>query len=200
MKCSCEWCESTDIQCKGMCNRHYLQMLKYGKCYKTVFDPNDLIYNVDYAEVIIRNRHGEIIAIAIIDLDDIELISQYKWNLSGGYARSVIDGHGIFMHKVIMNDLNNDFIIDHINRNRLDNRKSNLRIVTLQENSLNQSVYKNNTSGVPGVLFNKSKNKWEASIQINRKRIYLGTFVNKEDAIKARKEAEEKYFGEFAPK
>lgn len=199
MKCCCEWCDD-EIYCRGMCNRHYLQMQKHGKFYKTVFDPNDIIINNEYAEVIIRNRHGDIISIAMIDLTDVDIIKQYKWNLSGGYARTVVDGHGLFMHKVIMGDFNNNFTIDHINRNRLDNRKSNLRIVTLQENSFNQSVYKNNTSGVAGVLFNKSKNKWEASIQVNKKRIYLGTFINKEDAINARKEAEEKYFGEFAPK
>ena len=200
MKCKCEWCNSEDIYCKGMCNRHYLQMQNHGKLFKTMYDPNDIIIYSDYAEIVIRNKQGDIKAIAVIDIEDLEMIGQYKWNESGGYARTVINGHGVFMHKIIMNDINNNFTIDHINRNRLDNRKSNLRFTTIQENSLNQSVYKNNVSGVPGVRFNKSKKKWEADIQYKRKRIYLGSFMNKDDAIAARKSAEEKYFGDYAPK
>lgn len=199
MKCACEWCNE-NVFCKGYCNKHYTQLRLYGRLYKSTYDPNDIIINSDYAEVIIRNRKGDIIAAAIIDIDMVELISQYKWNLSGGYARTMIDGHGVFMHKVIMNDIDNKFTIDHINRNRLDNRKNNLRYATIQENSFNQSIYKNNTSGVASVRYNKNKNKWEADIQIHRKRIYLGAFKTKEEAIEARKIAEEKYFGEYAPK
>ena len=83
--------------------------------------------------------------------------------------------------------------IDHKDRDPLNNKISNLRLATRKENCANQKIRKNNTSGVTGVLWNKSKGKWEAWI----KKVYLGCFLNKEDAIKARKEAELKYHGEF---
>ena len=63
---------------------------------------------------------------------------------------------------------------------------------------MNKGLQSNNTSGIAGVGWHKSSNKWMAYIAINKKQIHLGLFSKKEDAIKARKEAEEKYFGEFS--
>lgn len=76
--------------------------------------------------------------------------------------------------------------------------KQNLRIVTNQQNNINKCISKNNTSGCTGVYYIKNENKWTAGIGVNNKYIYLGCFDNFEDAFKARKEAEEKYFGEFS--
>ena len=82
----------------------------------------------------------------------------------------------------------------------MTNRKQNLRICTNQENNFNKGLYSHNTSGVSGVSWDKSRNKWEASIKINRKKIHLGRFENFNEAVNKRKEAEEVYFGEFAYK
>lgn len=65
---------------------------------------------------------------------------------------------------------------------------------------MNRSMRSDNTSGVTGVYWCKSRNKWNAEIRINSKKINLGYFINKEDAIKARKRAEIKYFGEYRNK
>jgi len=83
--------------------------------------------------------------------------------------------------------------IDHINGIRHDNRMKNLRVVTSQENNRNRTIPSNNTSGVMGVSWNITAKKWKAKIEGNGKQIYLGIFNLKEDAIKARKEAEIKY-------
>lgn len=88
---------------------------------------------------------------------------------------------------------------DHINRNKLDNRSDNLRPCEQQENCRNGSLRKTNTSGVTGVNWSKSHNAWIARVYINYKEICLGYFDNKEDAIKARLQAEANYYGEFAP-
>jgi len=90
--------------------------------------------------------------------------------------------------------------VDHINRNRLDNRIENLRLVTPSQNLMNSGSYKNNTSGFKGVYWDKSKKEWRALIIVNGKRKHLGNFINKEDAIQAREEAEIKYFGDFRSK
>jgi hypothetical protein len=88
---------------------------------------------------------------------------------------------------------------DHINRNPLDNRKSNLRPATYQENAYNTGVRSNNTSGIIGVYKHDTGDKWRARIKVGDKQIDLGLFSNKEDAIKARLEAEFMYCKEFAP-
>lgn len=83
--------------------------------------------------------------------------------------------------------------IDHINHNRIDNRIENLRIVTKQCNLRNQSIRVNNTSGVTGVSWDKSVGKWHSQIKVASKSISLGVFVDFNDAVAARKEAERKY-------
>lgn len=88
---------------------------------------------------------------------------------------------------------------DHINRNELDNRKQNLRPCSKKENSRNRSLPKNNTSGIIGVGWYEDKNSWRARIEVDGKSIHLGYYAKKDDAIKIRLQAENKYFGEFAP-
>ena len=87
--------------------------------------------------------------------------------------------------------------IDHINGNRIDNRICNLRLATNTENSRNSGLAKNNTSGVTGITWHKQCNKWVAQITVNRKNHNLGLYVDKDEAIKVRKEAEKIHFGQF---
>ena len=84
--------------------------------------------------------------------------------------------------------------IDHINRDKSDNRKSNLRFSNDLLNSHNRSTPSNNKSGCMGVSFHTKSNKWRATITVNHKHIELGEFKNIEDAIEARNVAELKYF------
>ena len=93
---------------------------------------------------------------------------------------------------------NND--IDHEDRNGLNNKINNLRLATRSDNCKNRSMAENNTSGVTGVSWAKKRRRWEARLKMNGKQKYLGYFVNKEDAIQARKEGEKKYFGKFRRK
>lgn len=135
--------------------------------------------------------------IVLIDTDDVELVSKYQWSIMGGYARTVIDGRTTSMHRLIMK-APDGLVVDHINHNELDNRKNNLRVCTQSNNAMNRKKAINNTSGYIGVVFKKDCNKWEAFIRVDGKRKYLGLFATPELAYEARKEAEEKYFGEFA--
>ena len=94
-----------------------------------------------------------------------------------------------------MNYYGND-IVDHVNNNKLDNRKENLRIITRKQNSMNRTSAKNSSSKYIGVCFNKKHNKWQSYITVNKKQIKLGYFENENDAAKARNKATLKYFGE----
>lgn len=87
--------------------------------------------------------------------------------------------------------------VDHIYHNKFDNRKSQLRLVDNNQNQYNQLMSKNNTSGCKGVYWHKKTKKWESLIGYKGKILYLGLYDNFEDAVKARKEAEVKYFGEY---
>lgn len=135
------------------------------------------------------------------DLEDYDIIKDYCWNetvISTGYhalqARDVNAGKMIRMHYLF-----GCKGWDHIDRNPLNNRRNNLRMATIKENSINKKRYKNNTSGIIGISWESDRSKWKAFIKIDGKESRLGNFLNKEDAIKARLEAEAKYYGEFAP-
>ena len=88
---------------------------------------------------------------------------------------------------------------DHKNRNKLDNRKNNLVIITQKENNRNMPKRVTNTSGFIGVSWNNAAQKWTSQITVDGKNKYLGCFLNKSDAIIARLYAEYKFFGEYAP-
>lgn len=90
--------------------------------------------------------------------------------------------------------------IDHINGIKTDNRISNLRLATNSQNGKNISRSINNTSGVCGVTYDKANKKWRALIKVDAKQIHLGRWSDFDDAIKARKLAEKKYFGDWARK
>lgn len=136
------------------------------------------------------------------DLEDYDIIKDYCWYKdSKGYVVSTDrkTRKTILFHRIITN-CNDRFMPDHIHgkETRYDNRKSNLRIVTKQQNGMNSTLSENNTSGVTGVKWHSRDNVWESCITVNYKRIYLGRYHKFEDAVKARKEAEEKYFGEYS--
>jgi hypothetical protein len=184
---------------KHLCNKHYNQFRKHGKILKrTSRDPNEIILYYDYAEIILYNKHQEETARAIVDLEDVVRVSKIKWCLSSdGYVISTINHcQRIWLHRFILS-IESDNVVDHINHNRLDNRKSNLRECTTQQNGFNRQVAKNNTSGFTGIRLVPETGKWRAQIWVNGNFIHLKICETIEEAILIRSEAEEKYFGEF---
>lgn len=137
------------------------------------------------------------------DLEDYDKIKKYCWcETPSGYLRAndlvPFSRKNIRMHRLVMGKFDDDgLVIDHINHNTLDNRKNNLRICQEINNAKNKVKLNSNSTGVTGVSKNKN-GKYEAYITCNYKRKFLGYFEQLEDAIKARKEAEEKYFGEYS--
>lgn len=101
------------------------------------------------------------------------------------------------MHRVILNTPTH-IGVDHINGNPLDNRKVNLRLATRQQNQFNRRHQKNNKLGVKGVCWCRRAKKYRSTIKLNRKVIHLGYFPSLEEADKAYRDAEVKYFGSFA--
>ena len=91
-------------------------------------------------------------------------------------------------------------VVDHVRHNLYDCRKEELRIGTQSNNMMNLSMRTDNTSGTTGVWLDKRNNNWVAEIKVNKEKINLGSFINKNDAIKARRNAEEKYFNNWSYK
>lgn len=124
---------------------------------------------------------------AIVDKKDFEFLNQWKWSYdSNGYARRNDNGKKIYLHKLI-NNTPDGFLTDHINRNKLDNRRINLRNVNKSENSFNSKMFSHNKSGYRGVSWSKSAEKWLSRIQFNKKVIHLGLFIDINSVVYARK-------------
>jgi|SRR5215471_5822314 len=135
---------------------------------------------------------------------DFDYLNQFKWHMTGRKRTLYAAKHKpntrkdyIFMHHVIL-DLMGVVIpegmeTDHKDRNTTNNQRENLRVVTKSINMHNRGIYNNNTSGVKGVNWHKRINRWTAYYSKNKCRIHLGSFLTFEEAVAARRKAEEKY-------
>lgn len=136
--------------------------------------------------------------IFFFDLEDYKYIKNYHWYLNGqGYIETHSHKQKILMHRFVLqqhNKLHKEDVIDHKNKLRYCNIKSNLNIVTKLENNQNTRLYKNNTSGYKGVSYDSNLQKWRSYINHQHKRIYGGNFNDINDAIESRKQLEIQYF------
>lgn len=127
-------------------------------------------------------REGEVVKIvlnngaeAIVDAEDYEKIKDITWHYHHGYACAYHEGHYVTMHQMILGQK----YIDHIDRDRLNNRKTNLRPATPQQNCRNRRIRSDNQSGYKGVYYGTSA--WIATIG----NVYLGSFKTPEEAARA---------------
>jgi len=138
---------------------------------------------------------------ATVDDEDFDDLNQFKWHAvtihRSTYARRCIFKDGVrskeFMHVRIMGISSR--LVDHRDRDGLNNTRSNLRQVTHQQNMQNRSIDRRNKTGVSGVSWNKAMSMWRVFVG----RAYIGRFLNFDDAVAARKSAEQRIFGEYAP-
>jgi len=145
--------------------------------------------------------------VALVDDDRFEELNQYGWfahyyrNTKSFYAQRHLPTllgkrKIILMHRVIMN-APEGMLVDHKDRNTLNNQVHNLRICTNSQNASNSGKQSDNTSGYKGVTKPKWGG-WRAAIKVNGKTIYLKKWKTKEEAARAYDEAAKKYHGEFA--
>lgn len=139
---------------------------------------------------------------ALVDDEDFEWLNQWKWHYDvKGYAarhlsRKTSNHELVYMHRQIMNFPKNK-MVDHKDRNGLNNRRENLRSCTKSQNAMNSKKEINNRSGYRGVVVD-SYNTIRAFIMVNKRHIPLGKFSSLIDAARARDIAAKKYHGEFA--
>jgi hypothetical protein len=153
----------------------------------------------DIAKVTLTKGFG-----AIIDAEDVDIVISYNWQTGGNercrYAQRGIRFQGSrstqMMHRLIM-PTSAGLMIDHIDGNGLNNKKSNLRIVNNAQNQMNQSMRSNNRSGFKGVSFASGSKKWKAQIEHNGSVEYLGLFQSAQLASAAYEAAAAELHGEF---
>ena len=155
---------------------------------------NSYILDKEYGIGITHNTNKEF----YFDLEDYEKIKDYCWreDKNGYIVANNCQRKCIYLHRLVT-DTQKGFDVDYIEHNLYDNRKSKLRVVSHSDNLKNHVKFINNTSGVSGVSYNQANKKWKSYINVDKNRIRLGNFINYEDAVAARKVAEEKYFGEY---
>ena len=149
---------------------------------------------------IIIARHGQKI---MVSDKDFSWLSKHTWGISNsGYAiRYTQKTRTIFMHREVLQKmsgkLSKNVYTDHINRDKLDNRRENLRKATRGQNQSN-SIARVNKNGFRGITQHRNGNRWTASILFNRRRIYLGLYKNQKEAAIAYDSKAKEIFGEFA--
>lgn len=135
---------------------------------------------------------------ALVDNDDIERIFKHSWCMhTHGYAQCRSNKKILLMHRFIMGAKPGQ-VIDHINGNKLDNRKKNLRFCTMSQNFANRPITISNSTGYKGVDWREERKKFRARIRINYKNIFLGYFDTAEEAAKRYNREAKRLFGEFA--
>lgn len=194
--CKVEGCNNIHLA-KGYCNKHWQQINRFGKILeRSIRDPNEFIFEDNICRIKLYNQKKKEVAEAVIDAGDYNKCKGKKWYLtSNGYVVSGNSKCILYLQHLI---LGRKTQIDHIDTDKLNNRKNNLRFCITAENSRNCRISKNNTSGYKGVSWSSERKKWTADIMHNYKHIYLGEFSDKIEAAKAYNEAALKYHKEYA--
>lgn len=148
---------------------------------------------MDRVELIpVWRRDGAVQAYATVDGDDAELAIQQRWHMHGGYVARGVRQRGsrqvmvIWLHREIIGLTHWDGLEgDHINRDRLDCRRSNLRVVTHAQNMQNSPGHKHSSSAYRGVSWEASRRKWLARVRVSGKLVLVGRYIDELDAARA---------------
>lgn len=160
---------------------------------------NKIFIHDDFAKVELYDKYGIVSGYAIIDIEDIPLVSGLRWYLinTRGYVSGYVDGKPLALHRFLL-DTPKGLVTDHINHDKLDNRRSNLRICTQSQNLQNQRKQKHCSSKYKGVTFSKHANKWHVTIKHKYKLNHIGYYTSERNAAAAYNKAAKMYFGEYA--
>ena len=198
-------CKATDceivVSAYGLCKKHQSRYEKYG-CYeyKTKYDKRPAVVDGDIAYIPLGFNASK--GYATIDKDDKEKADMYNWYLgSDGYVhtKQYKKGRTKSLHTYLMPSDGKNVQIDHINRDKLDNRRENLRYCTQSDNLKNKGVYRNNRTGFTGVArSSRLVNPYTVQISNDNEQIYLGVYSNKYEAALVYDCAALQLHGEFA--
>lgn len=185
------WCEAAQ---KYLCLKHRSQFNRLGSfLIRTKRDRNEYIIHEEYAEIVFRDKDGNISFTSKIDIEDVPRCRPYKWyvtEMMGNtrYVKSIINGKNTGLHRFLLNACDKN-PVDHIDRNGLNNMKANLRLVTPSENCVNSRP--SSATGEKNIYYKNGK--YQVQIIRNYKCVYTETFDTLNKAVCARNDFLEKY-------
>lgn len=184
---------------KGYCNRHWQQYRCGSKLTnRSRQEPNEIRVEGDVAIITTYDKYGEPFREVIIDASDVGKVEKNKWYiLKKGYVACKINGITVYLHRMLLG-YPDGCEVDHINGNKADNRRSNLREASRRQNEANKGPSASNSSGFKGVCFKARDRKWYACINTGGKQRSLGYYSTAEEAALAYNVAARKHFGDFA--
>lgn len=192
--CKVPGCNGRPYHQDGYCGHHYYQVKKHGKILPgSTRDRNEISIDGDIAYLILKKGDQKVRARAIIDIEDVARIKDYKWHCTDQHVCGIVNGKPVTLPQFLIDPPKNKFVF-HLNHNFLDNRKCNLRICNHQIQNVNRRLGSNNTSGIKGVTGYKSRNKWAAQLHKNGRHYFGGYHNDIEDALLARKKLENEHF------
>jgi len=192
-RCHCDCGKIVEVESQNLISRKNKPTRSCGCLqHEAIRKPNEIILFSDHAEIIIESKRG--IFRAKVDLETVPLIRPYRWSInSDNYVGTTIRNKHVALHHMIL-PKKKGFVCDHVNRNPLDNRKTNLRYATNQQNRWNSSSDKEHR----GVIYIKEAKKWRAGIVVNGKDTFLGDYDTKEEGLFAYDFVARKLRGEFS--
>lgn len=186
MNCKVKNCQFTKKRFHpkfSLCDAHYQRLYRHNDAYaKSQKDYRNSIEEDNIVKIPIGLDCKQY---AIVD-KEYRYLDKYKWYLDNGYARGFINKRKVYLHQIILSTNSKAEVVDHINRNKLDNRLDNIRLTTQSQNMFNSSIRKDNKSGHKGISWDKSKSKWKVSIGNN----FVGRFQSFDKAIIVRRNIE----------
>lgn len=195
------WVSKKDNKC--LCEKHRSQLKRFGEFKDSnsrgVFDPNEIRTNGDVSEIDTYDQYGNVMETFIFDTEDIEKLRDRKWRcvykndkpyLFTGNQKS----EKIYFHRLVCPT---DKQVDHISGDTHDNRKSNLREVSIQDNMKNLQKKNINTSRVRGVSYDKKRNVWKTDFTCEKVRYYVKGWSKLEQAVYQRYILENYFLGEY---
>lgn len=152
-----------------------------------------------YLETGIKRSDAKRKLLVTVDDEDYALLEKLNWQVSKDNCVSTHSkvNNNRLIHRIIMN-ASADQEIDHIDGNRLNNQKSNLRFVTSSQNKMNRGARSDSKSGYKGVSWHKQRNRWTSRIMVDGKYKYLGLFTDIKEAIRAYNDCAIKHYGGYA--
>lgn len=208
--CLCGELKMGNIDNKPYCRKHYIQLSRHGEIKSTIYDKNEWIDCGDYYECVLKNKNSVEVGRTKIDKKDYDSLKDFKLYMkvqdskSYAYFSERVSSKKYAVHRYLLGMSNEkytiDKVVDHINGDSLDNRRSNLRICTQYQNAQNNRK----RNKIVGVRFIKSYNgtttqKWMAQICSNYKTIHLGYYDTQSEAVLARIKKEKEICGEYGP-
>jgi hypothetical protein len=193
--CKLEDCDRLH-ESRGYCAKHAHQLRQYGKILtRTCVTPNNFILEDDICRIQLFNIKRKLVGEAVIDIEDYEKCKDTKWSLHHkGYAVGKRGKLPLANHIIGWKE---GFDADHKDRDRLNNRKENLRFATRIQNCINkESVL--GKSGFKGVSWHKGTQRWVVRLSVNKIRKSFGYFKNKIEAAMVYDKVALKYHGDFA--